>query len=329
MDSIYEIGLQIILWLQGLGDWLLVPMQAITFLGNEEFYLLVAPALVWCVDMTLGLRTGLFLMINGGLNTIIKLAFHTPRPYWYTQNVAGITHETSFSFPSGHAQNAAVVWGSLAHGLRRRWAWIAAVVITLLIGISRSALGVHFPHDVVGGWLIGMVILWVMLRLEVPVLAWLKRHSLRSQIVAVFIASLALILLGAATTLSMVNWSLPDTWITNATLAFPYEPTIDPAALSGLVSNAGAFFGLALGALWLEQRGSMSTRGTSTQYLVRYLIGIAGVFLLWYGIGLVFPRGEALIPYILRYLRYALVGVWITALAPMLFIRFGLAQKKA
>ncbi len=329
MDTIYEIGTQIILWLQGLGNWLIKPMELITFLGNEEFYLLVAPAILWCVDMTIGLRTGLFLMINGGLNSVIKLIFHTPRPYWYDTKVVGITHETSFSFPSGHAQNSAVVWGSLAHGLRRRWAWIVAVVLILLIGLSRSVLGVHFPHDVIGGWLIGILVLWAMLRLEKPVLAFLKRQSFTGQIIAVFIASLTLILLGAAASLSMTHWTLPQAWIANANAAFPYEPLIEPAALSGLVSNAGAFFGLALGALWLARRGSMETRGSAVQYLARYLIGIAGVFLLWYGLGLIFPRGEALFPYILRYLRYGLVGVWITALAPMIFIRFGLAKKKA
>jgi hypothetical protein len=62
---------------------------------------------------------------------------------------------------------------------------------------------------------------------------------------------------------------------------------------------------------------------------VCFLLGLVGVLVLWYGLGLVFPRDEAVIPYILRYLRYALVGGWISAGAPWLFTRLKLVQAPA
>jgi hypothetical protein len=68
--------------------------------------------------------------------------------------------------------------------------------------------------------------------------------------------------------------------------------------------------------------------------LSRYLIGVVGVLILWRGLGLVFDLlapDETLPAHLLRYLRYSLVGLWISALAPLLFIRLGLlsAREKA
>lgn len=72
MENLLNAGIQFIHWLQSLGGWLTPIMKGFTFLGNEEFYLLIAPAILWCVDASLGMRVGLFLMINGMVNTALK-----------------------------------------------------------------------------------------------------------------------------------------------------------------------------------------------------------------------------------------------------------------
>jgi hypothetical protein len=95
-----------------------------------------------------------------------------------------------------------------------------------------------------------------------------------------------------------------------------------------LVSNAGVFFGLAAGWLLLQTKGGFDAGGSWWKRLARFPIGLAGVFVLWYGLGAIFPRGEFLLSYGLRYLRYALVGFWISAPAPWIFIRLGLAEKE-
>ena len=73
------------------------------------------------------------------------------------------------SFPSGHATSSMIFYLTLAFALTSgtRWRWPAvagAVLLSLLIGISRVMLGVHWPSDVVGGWAFGM--LWVLLTLR-------------------------------------------------------------------------------------------------------------------------------------------------------------------
>jgi hypothetical protein len=119
---------------------------------------------------------------------------------------------------------------------------------------------------------------------------------------------------------------IPPEWLENARLSDP-DQIIDPFAMTGMITSAGTWFGLAVGAAWLWRTGGFDARGTAAQLVGRYLLGIAGVFLLWYGLGQVFPRTEDWIGFGLRFLRYGLVGLWISALAPTLFFRFGLARR--
>lgn len=75
----------------------------------------------------------------------------------------------SYSFPSGHAANSAVVWLALALLLPRTengraWAVWGAVVLILAIGASRVMLGVHWPSDVIAGWAFGLF--WILFLLK-------------------------------------------------------------------------------------------------------------------------------------------------------------------
>ena len=222
MDNILNLGIQLIIWVQSFGGWLTPLMKLFTFLGNEQFYLMIAPAILWCIDAKLGLRLGLFLMVNGMVNTAFKVAFHGPRPYWYTSDVKVFgSAENSFGVPSGHAQNGVVVWGTVADRIINRWTWIIAILVMFLIGVSRIYLAVHFPHDVLLGWLFGAVILWVLLHFELPVLKWFNKNSTSIKLLIVFLFSLVLILLVVIAQLFLRGWNIPPEWINNAQKAFP------------------------------------------------------------------------------------------------------------
>ncbi len=326
MDSLYELEIQFIIFLQSIAPWLRGPMEALSFLGTETFYLLVAPALVWCLDPVWGLRTGLVLMISGAVNYVGKLIGTGPRPYWVTDTVQPWSAETSFGVPSGHAQNGAAVWGALAAGVHKPWAWVVAALLALLIGVSRLFLGVHFPHDVLVGWLLGALILTLVLRLEKPVLGFLNRYKAGDQILFALGASLVLILAGAVVRLLLGNWQVPADWAALAARATLAEP-INPLELSGLVNSAGVFFGLAAGAILLRERGWYNARGPWVQLIARFLVGLAGILVLWYGLGLILPRGETILPLLLRYLRYTLIGGWVIFGAPETFIKLKLAGR--
>jgi membrane-associated phospholipid phosphatase len=325
MDAVLDWGIQVVLWFQGLGTWLVAPMKLFSFLGNEEFFLLLAPVLYWCIDSQAGMRVGLLLMLSGCTNTIIKIFFYQPRPYWIEPQVKAYSAESSFGLPSGHAQNAVVVWGGLAASFKKKWLWVLAFIFPFLIGLSRIYLGVHFPSDVLVGWLLGALLLWVYLKLEPGIKRWGSQQRMSTQIVAAFGVSMILILLGVIARVSLGSWILPTEWVENAQAAAPEAELINPTDLTGLVSNSAAFFGLILGGILMAKRGGFSAAGENWQLVLRYITGIIGVLILWAGLKIIFPSGDDWLALILRYVRYGLVGFWVTGLAPWVFYRLKLA----
>jgi membrane-associated phospholipid phosphatase len=325
MEIVFDTGISFIIWFQSLGDWLILPMQFFSFLGSEYFFLIVAPALYWCYSASLGLRVGLFLMISGSINSALKIFIHGPRPSWVDTQVNVYSSESSFGTPSGHSQNAVIVWGTIADFIGGRLVWIVAIALIFLTGLSRMHLGLHFPHDVLLGWLIGALLLWVILRFDDPITSWLNTKGVGQQITIVFAASLVLIGIGLVARFSLGDWSIPPEWIENSYNALPEAEAIDPLSLKGFFTNAGAFFGLASGAIWLKNRGGFTTSGKWQQLLGRYIIGLIGVLVIWMGLDYIFPEGDTFIALTLRFVRYALVGIWISAIAPFIYLRFGLS----
>lgn len=324
----YDFGIELINFLQRIGAWLLPPMEFSSFLGSERFFLLVMPILYWCLDSTLGIRVGVMLLVSNGINHTLKLVFHGPRPFWYTREVHAFAYESSFGIPSGHAQNAAGVWGILAAGVRRRWFWILAVVAIFLIGLSRVYLAVHFPQDVLLGWGLGAALVGLFLRLEEPVLGWLRRRPTGMRILVVFLVSLSLLAMGFLARYALRDWVLPQEWIDNASAAFPDEEPINPFSQTGLITTSGAFFGFAAGAIWIGARGGFSAHGSWIRRITRFSIGILGILGLYIGLGNVIPQGDSLLAYLAGYLLYTLIGFWIAGLAPYVFIRLGLAKNR-
>jgi membrane-associated phospholipid phosphatase len=319
----FDSGIALILAVQNLGAWLEAPMRFFSFLGTENFFLLILPVLYWCVDANLGLRVGVILLFSGAINETFKLALHGPRPYWVSCQVKALAAESSFGVPSGHSQGAVSVWGMIASHVGKTWAWVIAIAMAFLIGFSRLYLGVHFGGDVLSGWLIGALILFAVLRLWDSVGNWLARKSLAQQAALAFACSLVMILLGAFFVRGLRGYSLPAEWIANAARASDVLP--DPVSLSRVITSTATLFGLVLGAAWMRQRGGFQTSGPLEKRALRYLVGLVGVAIFWYGLGEIFPRDEALLSYILRFIRYTLVGSWVSGGAPWLFLRFNLA----
>jgi hypothetical protein len=258
------------------------------------------------------------------VNSIFKVVFAAPRPFWVSSEVRAMSVETSFGVPSGHAQNAMAMWGIMAYGLGKRWAWVIAILLTFFIGLSRLYLGMHFIQDVLAGWLIGGLLLGAFVLVWNPVSAWILQRSLLQQIGLAFVMSLIIIALGAWNVDRLSGYVIPQEWMDNA-LRSGAAP--DPISMENFLTSAGSFFGIAAGAAWIASRGGFQAAGPVEKRALRYVIGLIGILILWRGLGEVFPRDPNLISYILRYFRYTLVGLWIMAGAPWLFFHFKLANK--
>lgn len=154
-------------------DWAGAFWLAVTWLGDGAPRIVVA-ALTVLVLLALRRWHSAWLMagvlLSGiALSTALKGWIGRPRP----QLVTHLDQVGSMSFPSGHALNSTLFYMTVALMLApvlrrqaaRRGVYVAAVGLSLAIGVSRIALGVHYPSDVIAGWVIAGAWLWLWLAL--------------------------------------------------------------------------------------------------------------------------------------------------------------------
>jgi undecaprenyl-diphosphatase len=161
-------------------EWLQEAFRDFTGLGGVGVLSLLTAATLgylWLMGMR---RTALYVLlaIGGGLlmSLALKAGYHRPRPELISHGAMVYTS----SFPSGHSMLSAIVYltgGALLALIHRRRAvrlYIlgCAVLATLLVGISRVYLGVHWPTDVLAGWAGGAA--WAAL-------CWLVARELQSR----------------------------------------------------------------------------------------------------------------------------------------------------
>jgi len=267
--------------------------QILTLVGGEEFALLLGPFIYWCLSKEIGTGVVLTLVSSQIVNFGLKDLFHSPRPFQYDSHIPKLSDAAGYGLPSGHTQNTTVIWLYLATKLRRTWFWCLSAVLILGVGLSRIYLGMHFPVDVIGGLLVGLVFLGLFVALEPTIKHQLERLSLGYQICGILLAGLCLGLL---------------------------HPTSDFITMAALLTGGGVGFLVESTYMHFDVSGRWSTK------LLRYLVGLIGIALLWGGLKIAFAQISITTLYIpLRATRYGLVGLWGTWGAPALFMRLGLA----
>ncbi|MGC9394101.1 MAG: phosphatase PAP2 family protein [Anaerolineae bacterium] len=291
MQPLMDWGIAFILWLQQFRPALDVLFRAFTFTGDELFFLLFLPLIYWCLDRRLGARVTLLFLVSAYVNAVAKVFAAQPRPaiydarVWAYSDVGG-----SGGFPSGHTQNTLAVWGYLAAKVRRTWMWIVAGVLIVCVPLSRLYLGVHFPHDLLGGYVIGALLLFAYLRWGERGEQWLAGMGVGAQLALVAAFSIPLM------------------------LVFPSEDGV-----TGGATLLGMGIGFVLQARWI----GFEADGALWKRVMRYAVGAAVIVGLWAGLRAAFSTLEPAL--LFRFIRYALMGFWGGAGAPWLFVRLGLA----
>jgi undecaprenyl-diphosphatase len=175
----------VLLWIHAHSpQWLDTPMRLVTALGYYKVVLPVLAVAVFVFYLKGWMLSAVLLSVStvGGalLTFFLKAVFERARPEFFDSGYTA----SFYSFPSGHATVAVGLYGMLtmvlAYRLRgvARWAVAACgVLLVLLIGFSRLYLGVHYPTDVLAGYLAAP--LWLVF-VGAPYVAWLSIRGLRA-----------------------------------------------------------------------------------------------------------------------------------------------------
>ncbi len=155
----------VLTWVEGhrtdLMDHIALELTALGNFGTLTVLVLVVSVFLWMTHHRISVGLLLVAMMGGALmNTLLKNIFDRPRP----SIVEAGTEVMSLSFPSGHAMSSFIAYSAIAYlggrlgpTRRLRWTtWFVAAIIILAVGFSRIYLGVHYPSDVLAGYVAGL-----------------------------------------------------------------------------------------------------------------------------------------------------------------------------
>lgn len=283
--------------------------SAVTYLGSELVFMVLAVVLYWCVNKTQGLYVLSVGCLGTTLNQFLKLAFRIPRPWVLDPDFTIVENAraeaTGYSFPSGHTQNAFGTFGCLARDAKKaktRWLFLLLAVLT---GFSRMYLGVHTPLDVSVGAVSAIVL---VLALH-PLFSDLERKPQKGIWILLALGAVNLVFLVYAT-------------------CWPFPADADPEQLAHGVENAakltGALAGMALGYWWDMKHVHFRTEAPLPGQMLKCVVGLA--LLLAIKSGLKPLLGTSLWS---GMLRYGLMTVFAAGIWPMTFSRFARLGRKA
>lgn len=159
IEAVHSFELTLIQSLQGIKSPLLD--RVIVFLNyfdSFSFYLLVVAITWYLYDRKVGTRLLFLFVLSAIVNFDLKELFSLPRPFQLSPGV-GLAQVQDFGFPSGAAQTMTALFGFLALTIRKLWFSLIAIAAILIMSFSRVYLGVHFPSDILGGWVVGAILL--------------------------------------------------------------------------------------------------------------------------------------------------------------------------
>ena len=233
--------IQVLLWLQGireaLGPAAATVANAVTTLGSGTVAVLVIALVYWCLDKALGEELAVSVAVGSVVGQALKGAVCCYRPWVRDARVRpaaqALPSATGYSFPSGHSQSAASLYGGIAASSRTRRGAVKGVCVALVVAVplTRCFLGVHTPQDVLAGVALGLASVWASRR----ALRWAKGRPAREALLScVGIGlSLALVAFGSLR-------SYPSGVVCGRLVADPAEAVLDCWRCAGLLVGVSA-----------------------------------------------------------------------------------------
>ena len=252
--------------------------ELITMLGEDIFFIIVAALFYWCFNKSFGYKLAFVYLTCGAFNTIIKEIVKFPRPIGY-EGIKSTRVETAggYSFPSGHTQQSTSLFTTLMAEFKKKWLYLVGVLAILLVGFSRMYLGVHWPTDVIGGLVIGII--WTIIAIRL--FDWSKDKG-KPVLLGVFVIPMLICILFFQTaTYYKAVGTLTALWV------------------GYIIENK--YINYETKAVWWKQ-------------IIKLIIGFLGLILIKVYLKKLLP-----LSIYSDFLRYALMGIWLTVISPIIF----------
>jgi membrane-associated phospholipid phosphatase len=287
-----------------------------SFAGQAEGYILVVTLIYVMFDKTLAVRLAVLLLLTMCLNHVLKIIIKNPRPFihdgtylqkWVVSTENAKALATEYSTPSGHAMAGSAFYPYLYASVENPVVRVIAVLATLAIGFSRPYLGVHYPGDILIGWVIGLLVALVAIKRADEISAGWNKLSHKYQVAIVVSSSLILWL----ATIAINGWRIDG------------QPRV-------LLGYAGFLTGIVIGRPIELSTVNFDPRSSRPlAKMLRFIISVAMVLVSLVLLDKVFRAitdDFSVLGYLLQYIRYIIAGVINMFVAPLFFTKLGLAE---
>lgn len=176
MGNVFFFGWEadFIVWIQSFSNGFMTALAKVLELcGGEYVLIFVLGLLYWCIDKKLGRRASLAMTGSMLFGTLVKGFTSRRRPYMDNDQIMCITppnsdadimsvQEQGYSFTSLHSSMSAATYGTIAVSAKKKITVAICIILPFLIGLSRIYLGVHYPTDVLFGWALGIICIFLL-----------------------------------------------------------------------------------------------------------------------------------------------------------------------
>jgi|JI9StandDraft_1071089.scaffolds.fasta_scaffold10773_4 membrane-associated phospholipid phosphatase len=187
-----------------------------------------------------GARLFYLFIFNALINYLLKQTFQTPRPFYFDPHLA-VLKVSGFSFPSGGAQTAMLLGLILIYYSKKNSMRLFGLFYILFASLVRMLLGVHFPIDILGGWVVGFILFLLFKRFTPLIEKEAAKEPLKILSIALLLSLLPLLFGCLHSFIAIITVSLGIYFSLEHHLYFSPPPHIWQKISLGVFAAFGAF----------------------------------------------------------------------------------------
>ena len=267
-------------------------MMIITSFGSLYILLFFVLLIYWCYNKDIGYKLAIIMSCSFVLNSIVKGLVQTGRPIGVDGIVSiGTYTAPGYSFPSGHTQNITTFGTSLFIFTRNKLLFIVSIVLIILVSISRLYLGLHWPIDILGGFILALIVSIVLNEI------FIKLNSFKINILV---------------SILILVFCLGFIFISKDNMGYDY------------FGSMGLIFGIFLGHLFENRFVNFSALSSNIDNVMKLLIGISTTVLIEVLFRYLFNETALVLS-----IKYFVIGFWTIGIVPFIFKLTNLYYKEA